>query len=111
MDLNSLTDFVRPELLILVPVLYLIGIGLKGAPAFANKHIPLMLGLIGIALAIVETLAVSSISGYQDALSAVFTAITQGITCAGCAVYAHQIAKQYKKTEDAAPAQDSTKAA
>ncbi|MEG0485050.1 MAG: phage holin family protein [Oscillospiraceae bacterium] len=107
MDFNSITDFVRPELLILIPVLYLIGAMLKRMPSFQDKHIPLMLGLIGIALCILETVSVSDIDGYQAALKAVFTATTQGIMCAGCSVYVNQITKQYKQPDE--PASENQK--
>lgn len=92
---NILTDFIRPELLVLIPVLFFVGKFLKSSKTFDDKHIPLMLGVISIALCILETLAVSNITNYHEALSAVFTAITQGLICAGCSVYAHQLLKQY----------------
>lgn len=91
---NTFSEFIRPELLILVPVLYFIGRFLKGSKSFDDRHIPLMLGIISIALCIIEILAVSNITSFHSALSAVFTAITQGLLCAGCSVYTHQIFKQ-----------------
>ena len=44
-----LKEFVKPELLILIPVLYLIGAGLKNSK-FKNNLIPIALGIFGIIL-------------------------------------------------------------
>ena len=41
-----LKEFVKPELLMLIPGLYLVGIGIKKSAA-ADKHIPLILGCTG----------------------------------------------------------------
>lgn len=95
MDTQSLTQFIRPELLVLVPVLYVIGTVLKSNIKFDNKYIPLMLGVMSIAMCVIETLSLAPISTFQEALSAVFTAITQGILCAAASVYAHQLVKQH----------------
>ena len=42
-----LKEFVKPELLILIPVLYLIGTGLKNS-IFKDNLIPIALGIFGI---------------------------------------------------------------
>ncbi|HBS60936.1 MAG TPA: hypothetical protein DEA44_16940, partial [Firmicutes bacterium] len=47
MDFN---EFIRPELLVLVPVLYLIGMGIKKSAA-KDKWIPVVLGIAGVVLA------------------------------------------------------------
>ena len=93
-------DFIKPELLILVPVLYFIGMGLKRSEYIPDKHIPLLLGAVGIVLSIVCVLASSVIGGWQDGLMAVFLAVTQGILCAGCSVYVNQIVKQGGKKDE-----------
>ena len=95
--LEMLKEFIRPELLVLIPVLYFVGAGLKKAQAFADKYIPVALGAVGIALAALWVVSVSTITDPQDCAMAVFTAIVQGILVAGCAVYVNQIAKQAKK--------------
>ena len=95
--MNKIMSYIRPELLVLIPVLYLLGAGLKKARAFADKYIPLALGAAGVLLAVVWVLATTDMTGYKDALQAVFVALTQGILAAGCSVYVNQIAKQAKK--------------
>lgn len=95
--MDYLTNFVRPELLVLVPVLYLIGMGLKRSQRVSDNNIPLLLGTVGIALAVVYVLATSELTGWRDGLMAVFTAVTQGVLCAGGSVYVNQIIKQGKE--------------
>ena len=84
------TEYIMPELLILVPVLYLIGAAIKRSDA-DDRIIPVILGLFGMMLA---TLYVFSVKGYGDVPMALFMGITQGVLCAGAAVYANQIYKQ-----------------
>ena len=95
--IEMLKEFIRPELLVLIPVLYFIGVALKSAQTFADKHIPLALGAVGVALAALWVVATSTIANPQDGALAVFTAIVQGVLVAGCAVYINQIAKQAQK--------------
>lgn len=80
--------------MVLIPFLYLIGMGLKNFPSISNKWIPVILGIVGIVMAMMYELTVR-----EFCLEAVYTAILQGIFCAGCAVYANQLLKQVKKDE------------
>ena len=43
----DMMELIQPEMLTLIPVLYLIGVALKRAEVFENKYIPLGLGLLG----------------------------------------------------------------
>lgn len=95
--LEYIKEFIRPELLVLVPVLYLIGGGLKKAQAFADKYIPLVLGGVGVGLAAMWVLGTVPISGWQEGVTALFTAIVQGVLVAGAGVYCNQIIKQASK--------------
>ena len=95
--LEMLKEFIRPELLVLIPVLYFVGMGLKSAQAFADKHIPIALGAVGIALAALWVVATSTIASPQDGALAVFTAIVQGVLVAGASVYINQLIKQAQK--------------
>jgi len=65
--------YIKAELLILVPVLYIIGLGLKKSK-LADKWIPLALGITGIILSAVWVVATSPIATMQDAAAALFTA-------------------------------------
>lgn len=92
-------DYIKPEVLILVPVMYLLGLMVKNTEYIKDKFIPLFLGLVGVILTTIYVLATSDILNYKDCLMAIFVAITQGILCAGCAVYINQNIKQSKKDD------------
>lgn len=92
------TSYITPELLILIPVIYLLGIGLKKSE-MKNKWIPLVLGGISILLSAFWVLGTTNIPGWRELLIALFSAITQGILVAGTAVYANQLIVQSKKEE------------
>ena len=91
-----LKEFVKPELLILIPVLYLIGSGLKNSK-FKDNFIPVILGIVGILLSTIYVFATGEISGSKDVLMGIFISLTQGILVAGCSVYFNQIYKQLKE--------------
>lgn len=54
--MEQITNYVKPELLIVAVVLYFVGMGLKHAQAVKDKYIPLILGGIGIILCAVWVL-------------------------------------------------------
>ena len=58
-------EYIKSELLILVPVLYIIGLGLKKSK-LKDKWIPLVLGIISIALSAVWVVATSQITNAQE---------------------------------------------
>ena len=90
-------EYIKTELLVLVPVLYIIGLGLKKSK-LKDKWIPLVLGITGVALSAVWVIATSQITNVQEVAAALFTSITQGILAAGASVYANQIYVQARKT-------------
>lgn len=91
-------DYIKTELLILVPILYFIGIGLKKSK-LPDKWIPIVLGVSAVVLSSIWVVATVDISGVQETASAIFTAVTQGILVAGASVYANQLYIQAKKEE------------
>lgn len=91
-------EYIKPELLILIPVLYLIGIGLKKSK-LSNTRIPLLLGCISIILSAVWVIATSNISTLKDVAYAIFVAITQGVLSAGASVFINQLYVQSKKKD------------
>lgn len=100
--MENIMEFIKPELLVLIPALYFIGLMLKKSQAFADKYIPVTLGLIGIALCALWVAGTSTLDTTQAILLAVFTAIVQGVIVAGLSVYANQIYKQLSKADDVA---------
>mgnify|MGYP003415785663 CR=1 FL=1 len=91
-------DYINTDFLILVPVLYFIGLGLKKS-TLPDKWIPLTLGVVGVFLCGIWTLSVIDLSSIQSILTGMFTAVTQGILVAGTSVYVNQIYVQSKKEE------------
>ena len=91
-------EYIKSELLVLVPVLYIIGLGLKKSK-LKDKWIPLALGIISVTLSAIWVIATSQITNMQEVAAALFTAVTQGILAAGASVYASQICIQAHKTE------------
>ena len=99
--MEQILQFVKPELLALIPVLYFIGTGLKKANWLSDKMIPVCLGVLGVLLSAVYVLA-SSAAAYHtwhDVLLMVFTAVVQGVLTAGCSTFWDQIKKQLKKPD------------
>ncbi len=93
-----LKEFVKPEMLVLIPVLYLIGIAIKRSQ-ITDKLIPWILGAISVVLCGLYIASTTQITGWQSGIMAIFTSITQGILIAGCSVYVNQLVKQSKKVE------------
>lgn len=93
-------EFIKPELLILIPVLYLIGKGIKKSKKISDSLIPIILGGVGVLLSALWVLAISDISSGKEIAVAIFTAVTQGILIAGASVYSNQLIKQLEKKGD-----------
>ena len=91
-------NFIKPELLILVPVLYIVGLGIKKSNV-QDKYIPLILGAASIFLSTLWVISTSDIKNWQDVVYAVFISITQGILTAGASVYVNQLYIQSQKDE------------
>jgi hypothetical protein len=93
MDIElMIADYVQPELFILIPVLYFIGVMLKRTENVADNYIPIVLGVIGIIMACVWVVGYGGLCA-----ESAFVGITQGILCAGCSVYVNQLIVQTKK--------------
>ena len=91
-------NYIEPELFILIPVIYLIGIAIKKS-SVKDKFIPLVLGGISIELCAIWIFASCETYNATDVMFAIFGAITQGILIAGASVYINQIAKQSTKND------------
>lgn len=95
---EMIKEFIKPELLVLIPVLYLYGIALKKSEV-ADKNIPTILGITSVILSLLFIAATVVLNDWQEVLMALFTGITQGVLCAGASVYVNQIIKQKNKDE------------
>lgn len=91
-------EFIKPELLILIPVLYIAGVGFKKSKV-SDRLIPLILGGISIILSAAWVIATSNISTSKDIAYALFVSVTQGVLSAGASVYFNQLYLQSKKKE------------
>lgn len=94
----DIKELIKPELLILIPLLYVVGIGLKKSK-LSDTLIPLILGGIAIVLSSAWVIATSDISTLRDIAYALFLSVTQGILSAGASVYVNQLYVQSKKKD------------
>lgn len=94
LEVDGIESYILPELAILIPVLYGLGMILKSSEMVKDKMIPMILGLTGILLA--SLYEVSAIGLSSDAI---FAGITQGIICTCASVYVNQLYRQTKKAE------------
>ena len=78
--------FLSENALILVPVLYVLGMILKGTEKFQDKFIPVILLPIGVIASI-------ALNGFT------VQAVIQGVLVVGAAVYTNQLVKQINKSE------------
>lgn len=96
--MDLIKEFIKPELLILIPVMYIIGEGIKRTQ-IKNKLIPALLGLASIVLSSLYVVATTKLVGVQNIAMALFVSLTQGVLVAGASVYANQLVKQNQKKE------------
>lgn len=89
----DLTQYIRPEMLVLVPVLYVVGAALKKSP-LNDTWIPVVLGGIGMALGVIGEIGLMGLTA-----EAVYTGAAQGILCAGASVYMSQVIIQSRKAD------------
>ncbi len=94
--MQDIIQYIKPELLVLVPVLCFVGVGLKKS-SLKDKYIPLVLGLCGVVLAGMWMFASTAVGTLREGVLAAFMSLTQGVLCAGASVYAHQLLHQAKK--------------
>lgn len=95
---EMLKEFIKPELLVLIPVLYLLGNALKSSTV-ADKLIPCILGATSVVLCLIFIVSTSDFNGWKETLMCLFSGITQGVLCAGASVYVNQLVKQTSKSE------------
>lgn len=96
--IETMKEYIKPEMLILIPVLYLIGLGIKKSN-LKDNIIPFILGGVSILLSLLYLFAITEITCSKDIVMAIFVAITQGILIAGASVYINQLYKQATKPQ------------
>ena len=84
-------EFIKPELLVLIPVLMGLASQLKAKPKIPDYVIPLVIDILGIAFAGIYVGATDT-SG--NLLLSIFTGATQGMLCSLAAIGLHQTIKQ-----------------
>ena len=89
----NVMDFIKPELLLLVPVLYALGAFIKKSQC-KDWKIPFILTTVGIALALLYLFSVTDLGDSKSIANLIFSGITQGILAAGVAVLGNQLIKQ-----------------
>jgi hypothetical protein len=89
----NFNELIKPELLILIPVLYGLGMFLK-ASTVNDKFIPLILLAISITLSVCYVSFVM-LEGFNA--STIIVAIIQGILIASTVVFGNQLIKQSSK--------------
>ncbi|MBP0979094.1 MAG: hypothetical protein J6C55_00385 [Oscillospiraceae bacterium] len=89
-------QFIRPDLLILVPVLFLIGNWLKKS-TIRDYKIPFILGTIAIILSNIYILLTINIFSIREILLGLFAGFCQGILIAGASVFLKQLKIQSNK--------------
>ena len=77
-------DFILDNSLIFIPVIYILGLILKGLEHIQDKYIPMILLPIGIALSVFSR-------GFS------VESVVQGVLVVGAAVYVNQVSKQLNK--------------
>ncbi len=90
----DLTTYIHAELFVLVPVLYALGMAFKKSP-ISDWLIPYLLCAIGVALS-----ALYLATWQTDLRTLWFSALTQGVLCAACSVYANNLIKQFSHRKD-----------
>ena len=87
----DLTEYIRTELFVLVPVLYTLGLLLKKSP-LSDWLIPFVLCGTGIVLSF------AFFAGSGETIGkTLFASVTQGVLCASCSVFANNLIKQFKQ--------------
>ena len=98
--MQALQEYIKPELLVLVPLMFGLGAALKADKRFPSANIPYTLAVAGMALAALYGAAPAQLDGWQSGALAVFTAIVQGGLCALASVGLHQMYKQAKEKKE-----------
>ena len=99
MDWEGLLYYVKPELFVLIPVLWMMGMIIKKTKPSSKDKIPLILLVVGIGLTTLWLLGSQLyITNGYDWFNIIFMALVQGTLTAGGAVLAHEVSKHRNKS-------------
>jgi hypothetical protein len=84
-------DFIKPELLLLIPILMGIASQLKAMPKVPDYVIPVVVDILGILFA---GLYIAATATDANLAMSLFTGMTQGLLCSLAAIGLHQTIKQ-----------------
>lgn len=88
----SFNDFIKPELLLLIPILMGVGSQIKAAPKIPDWVIPMVIDILGILFASIYVAATYATG--DNIWMAMFTGATQGLLCSLAAIGVNQTVKQ-----------------
>lgn len=94
----SIKEYISPELVYMIPILIVIGSGLKKSARVSDTLIPLILSCLGIPIALVVSFAskYEPMSAYQIVVW-LLMGIGQGIFLGAASVGVHQFFKQHSE--------------
>ena len=92
--MTELINYIRPELLILAVVLYVVGMFLKKSK-LKDNFIPIVLGGIGIVGASTYCCIMEGFT-----FATICVGVVQGVLCAAASNYVNQVIKQMQKLGD-----------
>ena len=85
-------EYIKPELTILVFMLYGLGMIVKNTELIKDKYIPLTLTVVSVLLSSLYVIGASGFSAVN-----IFSGIVQGVLCAATSVYGNQLFKQFNE--------------
>lgn len=93
MDLiEMLRYYIRSELLVVIPVLYLLGRILKRTK-LSSKRIPWILLVVSLVITALYTFSVCNLTSLKEFYACLFSVITQGILLTGASMFVHEVTK------------------
>lgn len=96
----NITDFIKPELVIVAVVLYFVEMALKKSKLVNTRYLSLICGGIGILICTLYVFASCPLEDGKSIAMAAFTAITQGIVVAGLSIYIPRMVETLKNRKD-----------
>lgn len=87
--MEEILQYISPDLIIVVAVLYFVGKALKKVQTVSDNLIPFLLGFAGIIIC-----GLYEVGTMGFCLEAMFAAVVQGVLCAGMSVYVNNLIKQ-----------------